>query len=581
QGVRKILTSCENRGFRSVAFPVVGTGVVLRFPHNVVTQVLLEEIRRIVLLGKTGGGKSIAGNTIFGQDDVFLSDSSSISATQKCKAHTKNIKGRNITLIDTPGFFDTDIPEEELKPKIVKCITECAPGPHAFLIVLKVERYTVHENEAVVKIETYFSPEAFKYATVLFTHGDQLNGLTVENPGSHKQSGFSSHPASEPERGPEVKDIRIVLLGKTGGGKSSAGNTIFGQDDVFLSDSSSTSSTQKCKAHTKNIKGRNITLIDTPGFFDTDIPEEELKPKIVKCITECAPGPHAFLIVLKVERYTVHENEAVAKIKTYFSPEAFKYATVLFTHGDQLNGLTVEKFVQQNADLNKLVEKCGGRYHVIDNKYWNTNQQGRCSNQYQVAELLNTIEKMVRDNGGGFYTNEMLQEAERLIQAEIEGLRKELKGQMSEEEMRKQAKKRARKKLLIKWSGIATGAVVGALFGVILAIMIPLSLATQPLITLVKSHIAASMTTGPVLTLESGVGVGSGIGAGVGIAAGVVVGMAAAAGAVRGGIVGATAAEEAETVQEAAEEAANAVFEDAKGLYHKAENIFTRFSKSK
>ncbi|XP_064787385.1 protein mono-ADP-ribosyltransferase PARP14-like [Oncorhynchus masou masou] len=45
QGVRKILTSCENRGFRSVAFPLVGTGVVLQFPDNVVTQVLLEEIR--------------------------------------------------------------------------------------------------------------------------------------------------------------------------------------------------------------------------------------------------------------------------------------------------------------------------------------------------------------------------------------------------------------------------------------------------------------------------------------------------------------------------------------------------------
>nr|XP_046175060.1 uncharacterized protein LOC124008114 isoform X2 [Oncorhynchus gorbuscha] len=46
QGVRKILTACENRGFRSVAFPVVGTGEVLQFPHNVATQVLLEEIRR-------------------------------------------------------------------------------------------------------------------------------------------------------------------------------------------------------------------------------------------------------------------------------------------------------------------------------------------------------------------------------------------------------------------------------------------------------------------------------------------------------------------------------------------------------
>ncbi|XP_042184126.1 protein mono-ADP-ribosyltransferase PARP14 isoform X2 [Oncorhynchus tshawytscha] len=46
QGVRKVLASCEIRGFCSVAFPVLGTGVVLQFPHNVVTQVLLEEIRR-------------------------------------------------------------------------------------------------------------------------------------------------------------------------------------------------------------------------------------------------------------------------------------------------------------------------------------------------------------------------------------------------------------------------------------------------------------------------------------------------------------------------------------------------------
>ncbi|XP_071234574.1 uncharacterized protein [Salvelinus alpinus] len=475
QGVRKILTSCEKRGFRSVAFPVVGTGVVLQFPDNVVTQVLLEEIRR----------------------------------------YEQNRASR------TP-----------------------------FLV-----RIIVHPNDRD-------STKAFQTAQ----NALHLRGFVL---------------GSRPEQ-----DIRIVLLGKTGGGKSSAGNTIFGQDDVFLSDSSSTSSTQICEAHTKNIKGRNITLIDTPGLFDTDIPEEELKPKIVKCITECAPGPHAFLIVLKVERYTVHENEAVAKIETYFSPEAFKYATVLFTHGDQLNGLTIEKFVQQNAELNKLVEKCGGRCHVIDNKYWNTNQQGRYNNQYQVAELLNTIEKMVRDNGGGFYTNEMLQEAERLIQAEIESLRKELKGQMSEEEMRKQAKERARRKLLIKLSGIATGAVVGALLGVTLVIMIPLTLATQPLINLIKSHIAASMTigpasvaevAGPVLTVESGVGVG----AGVGIAAGVVVGMAATAGAVGGGIVGATAAEEAETVQEAAEKAANAVYHEAKGIYDQAGHLWKGYSNFK
>ncbi|KAM8746808.1 protein mono-ADP-ribosyltransferase PARP14-like [Acanthopagrus schlegelii] len=44
QGVRRILAYCENRGFRSVALPVLGTGAVLCFPHRVVSKALLEEV---------------------------------------------------------------------------------------------------------------------------------------------------------------------------------------------------------------------------------------------------------------------------------------------------------------------------------------------------------------------------------------------------------------------------------------------------------------------------------------------------------------------------------------------------------
>ncbi|XP_042257467.1 protein mono-ADP-ribosyltransferase PARP14-like [Thunnus maccoyii] len=44
QGINKILASCENKGFCSVAFPVLGTGAVLRFPHSMASRVLLEEV---------------------------------------------------------------------------------------------------------------------------------------------------------------------------------------------------------------------------------------------------------------------------------------------------------------------------------------------------------------------------------------------------------------------------------------------------------------------------------------------------------------------------------------------------------
>ncbi|XP_069564028.1 protein mono-ADP-ribosyltransferase PARP14-like [Brachyistius frenatus] len=44
KGIRKILASCDIRGFTSVALPVLGTGAVLRFLHSLASRVLLEEV---------------------------------------------------------------------------------------------------------------------------------------------------------------------------------------------------------------------------------------------------------------------------------------------------------------------------------------------------------------------------------------------------------------------------------------------------------------------------------------------------------------------------------------------------------
>ncbi|XP_059211553.1 GTPase IMAP family member 7-like [Centropristis striata] len=264
---------------------------------------------------------------------------------------------------------------------------------------------------------------------------------------------------------------RIVILGKTGAGKSSLANTIFGEK-LFMIGDTAISETRECQAETKSVNGRSITLVDTPGFFDTDRPEEELKADIVRCITECSPGPHAVLIVLKVERYTEQEEAVINKIKEYFSEqlfseEVFKYTTVLFTHGDQLDeGQTIEQYFCNNKAVSDLVKKCGGRCHVIDNKYWNNDQQDEYrSNKFQVEELLKTIDEITEANRGGCYTNEMLQAAEEIIQQEEERIRKSSPN-MSEEEIREQAKVSTFKKLMIKLAGIATGALLGALLGV-------------------------------------------------------------------------------------------------------------------
>ncbi|KAG8006048.1 GTPase IMAP family member 7, partial [Nibea albiflora] len=499
--------------------------------------------RRIVIFGKTGVGKSNLANTIFGERRFQIGHTAN-SVTSKCEAETKSVNGRSITLIDTPGFFGTGISEDELRPEIVRCITECAPGPHAFLIVFKVERFTEQEQAVVNKVIQYFSEEAFRYATLVFTHGDQLpegqtiedfvhqntllsdlvmkcggrchvvdnrywnqeheyrsnqfqveellktiDRMVMENNGScytnemlqaveeeiqreeenirllaenmsdqeirrqavanvstrlsvrlagvatgvlcnitvtcdvetlHQLANvrLSMQPDTKHERTQisVTSNRRIVIFGKTGVGKSSLANTIFGER-LFLIGHTANSGTRRCEAKTKSVHGRSITLIDTPAFFGTDRSEDEMKPEIVRCITECAPGPHAFLIVFKVEKFTEQEQAVVNRIKQYFSEEAFRYATVVFTHGDQLpEGQTIEDFIHQNKFVSDLVKRCGGRCHVVDNKYWNQNLKHEYrSNQLHVEELLNTVDKMVKENKGSCYTSEMLEAVNKKI----------------------------------------------------------------------------------------------------------------------------------------------------------------------
>ncbi|RXN06449.1 interferon-induced very large GTPase 1-like protein [Labeo rohita] len=145
------------------------------------------------------------------------------------------------------------------------------------------------------------------------------------------------------------------------------------------------------------ISGHCVSVINLIGLHETAV---DLHPLTGQLVNE--NEIIAFIFVVRLGRLTDADKMGLEWLQRVFGDRVLQFVMILFTYESQEESDSIIDDLKKNSALDRLIEKCGERYHTCSKNM---------NNLSEIKDLTNRIEQLFIENEQQCYTSEMYNNA--------------------------------------------------------------------------------------------------------------------------------------------------------------------------
>ncbi|XP_017289116.1 GTPase IMAP family member 8 isoform X2 [Kryptolebias marmoratus] len=164
--------------------------------------------------------------------------------------------------------------------------------------------------------------------------------------------------------------LRLILLGPSGGGRTSLANTLLGNNETRASMEPLSQSIRRSKV----LDGRELTIVDTPDILGSVLGNNSRAREALRSLQLTNPGPHAFLLVIRAPGSKIQFNQditqAIRATLELFGEEVMGHIIPVLTYADHLGRKqTIDQLLEADTGtLRRALSLCGQRAELVDNR---------------------------------------------------------------------------------------------------------------------------------------------------------------------------------------------------------------------